>query len=432
MNIIRYAVICLMSVVAMHGQPDYFPSRTDSTWARVSLEELGWDRSAVDSLVSYARTTLSNSVIVLVNGRIAIEWYAEDRTAASTWYWASAGKSVTAALVGAMVQEGKLSLSDPVSKYLGTGWTSLSKEQEDRITVWHQITMTSGLDDGVSDRDCTRPECLVYKADAGTRWAYHNAPYTILDRVIEAASGETFQAVLRRVLLEPTGMTGRFIAMGDNNVMWSNARSMARYGLLALRGFVWDGKPVLSDTAYGNAMIRPSQTLNPAYGYLWWLNGQASYKVPYFQINFPGPIMSDAPPDAFNALGKNNQIISVSPSMNIVMVRTGDNPDSLMPGQDVAWTQANTMWKILRSAMRPTSVPADERQTIISGNTVTAPDIIDRCTITSITGRQALVVGGNARTLDLPGLAPGVYMLRIEAGGRTVNRTWMCGYTTIR
>jgi hypothetical protein len=114
------------------------------------------------------------------------------------------------------------------------------------------------------------------------------------------------------------------------------------------------------------------------------------------------------------------------------MVRTGDNPDSLIPGQDVAWTQANTMWKILRSAMRPTSVPADERQTVISGNTVTAPDIIDRCTITSITGRQILVEGGNARTLELPGLAPGVYMLRIETGGRTVYRTWMCGSTTIR
>ncbi|MEZ5069123.1 MAG: hypothetical protein R2847_11860 [Bacteroidia bacterium] len=38
--------------------------------------------------------------------------------------------------------------------------------------------MTSGLDDGVPDNHCTYDSCLVYLADAGTRWAYHNAPYT--------------------------------------------------------------------------------------------------------------------------------------------------------------------------------------------------------------------------------------------------------------
>lgn len=432
MMIIRYTLLCLMTAATVHGQSSYFPSRTDSSWARVSMDELGWDRSAIDSLVSYARNTLSNSVIVLVNGRIALEWYADGRNATSVWYWASAGKTVTAALVGAMLQEGKLSLSDPVSKFLGPGWTSLTKEQEDRITIWHQITMTTGLDDGVADRDCTKPECLVYKADPGKRWAYHNAPYTILDRVIEAASGETFQAVLRRTLLEKTGMTGRFIAMGDNNVMTSNPRSMARFGLLALRDFVWDGTPVLTDTGFVNALTRPSQQLNPSYGYLWWLNGQAKYRVPYFQIDFPGPIMPDAPPDAFNALGKNNQIISVSPSMNIVMVRTGDNPDSLIPGQDVAWTQANTMWKILRSAMRPTSVTNADRHVRVSGNMVVADDIIDHCTITSIAGQQFVVEGGSAPALELPGLAPGVYVLGIETGGRTVIRTWMCGSATIR
>ncbi len=42
--------------------------------------------------------------------------------------------------------------------------------------------MTTGLDDGVPDVDCMLPSCMIYKADAGTRWAYHNAPYTILDK----------------------------------------------------------------------------------------------------------------------------------------------------------------------------------------------------------------------------------------------------------
>ena len=39
--------------------------------------------------------------------------------------------------------------------------------------------MTTGLGDGVTDVTCTLPSCLQYKADAGTRWAYHNASYTL-------------------------------------------------------------------------------------------------------------------------------------------------------------------------------------------------------------------------------------------------------------
>ncbi len=36
---------------------------------------------------------------------------------------------------------------------------------------------------------CTEPACLLYKVDAGTRWAYHNGPYALLRNVIENATG---------------------------------------------------------------------------------------------------------------------------------------------------------------------------------------------------------------------------------------------------
>lgn len=423
MKLLALCVVACALVATGVAQPLYYPPINDTVWQRVTLDELGWDAGKIDSMVAYANRTLSKALIVLVGGRIAVEWYAPGRTVTSPWYWASAGKTVTATLVGALLQEGKLGLDDPTSKYLGRGWTSLPPEQEDRITIRNQLTMTSGLDDGVSNRDCTKPECLVYKADAGTRWAYHNAPYTLLDGVVEAASGESFQTVLRRTLLAKTGMTGQFVAMGDNNVMVSTPRSMARFGLLAQGKFVWNGTPVLTDTAYVNALTRPSQQLNPAYGYLWWLNGQATYKVPYLQIDFPGPIMREAPSDAVNALGKNNQIVSVSPSMNIVIVRMGDNPDSLLAGMDVPMTQANDLWRLLRSAMPTSSVASHNALPNaaigIDGRVVTASNVINRCTITAITGEQITVVGGSGNTLELPQLAPGVYMLRTDTAAGT-------------
>lgn len=96
------------------------------------------------------------------------------------------------------------------------------------------LTMTTGLDDGVADKDCTEKPCLVYKADAGTRWAYHNAPYTLLDNVMTGATGNDLNAFVNEELETKIGMEGTFIKSGFNNVFYSTARSMARYGLLLL------------------------------------------------------------------------------------------------------------------------------------------------------------------------------------------------------
>ena len=71
-------------------------------------------------------------------------------------------------------------------------------------------------------------------------------------------------------------------------------------------------------------MTTPSQALNRSYGYLWWLNGQASYKLPGpQQITFTGPIIPTAPADLIAALGKNDQKIYVVPSLGLVVVRQG-------------------------------------------------------------------------------------------------------------
>ena len=99
---------------------------------------------------------------------------------------------MTAFLVGIAQQEGIININNKTSQYLGRGWTSEPLLKENLITIKNQLTMTTGLDDGVTDDDCTLPSCLIYKADAGTRWAYHNAAYTVLDSVIVNASGMGF------------------------------------------------------------------------------------------------------------------------------------------------------------------------------------------------------------------------------------------------
>jgi CubicO group peptidase (beta-lactamase class C family) len=203
----------------------------------------------------------------------------------------------------------------------------MTPEQEDAVTIRHQLTMTSGLDDGVEDIYCTNPECLTYLTEPGTRWAYHNAPYTLLDSVIFYSTGQSINQYLASTLSSITGINGVFLPNGFNNVCYSRPRSMARFGILMLGEGTWNGTPVMTDMEYFNDMITPSNGLNESYGYLWWLNSQDSFMIPSLQFVFSGTPMEAAPLDMYSALGKNGQILNVVPSQNLLVVRMGDAPD---------------------------------------------------------------------------------------------------------
>jgi CubicO group peptidase (beta-lactamase class C family) len=308
------------------GSSLYFPPVSGSEWQTTTAASLGWNETLINDLYTYLQSKNNKAFIILKNGKIVIEKYFGSFSVDSNWYWASAGKTMTAMLVGIAQQEGLININNKSSQYLGTGWTSLPIAKEDLITVRHQLTMTTGLDDAVTpDNDCTTPPCLVYKADAGTRWAYHNAPYTILDKVVENATGSTYNNYFQQKIRNVIGMNGLWIKTGYNNVYYSTARSMARFGMLLLNKGKWDQATVLNDTSYFNAQVNTSQNYNPSYGYLTWLNGKSNYMLPGLQFVFPGMLVPNAPADLFAALGKNDQKIYVVPSQKIVVIRMGDS-----------------------------------------------------------------------------------------------------------
>ncbi len=331
----------LLSVFAT--AQSYFPPVQGSEWEKLSPDSLHWCRNNIDSLYSFLDKNNTKAFLLLKNGKIVLEKYFGTQTESSNWYWASAGKSLTSFLVGLAKQEGKLALSDISSKYLGPGWTSAPPEKENLITIRHQLTMTSGLDDGVEDPFCTLKECLVYKADAGTRWAYHNGPYTLLDKVIESATGMNLNTFCSLRLKNATGITGLYIPSGYNNIFYSTARSMARFGLLMLNKGVWNGNVILTDTAYFSQMTHSSQEINKAYGYLWWLNGSTDYMIPQSQFKFSGPLNPAAPADMYAAIGKNGQFLNVVPSEKMVWVRMGEAPEN----SDVPFMMNNEIWQYL-------------------------------------------------------------------------------------
>lgn len=321
----------------------YFPPNT-GTWETKSPESLGWNTTNIALLDAYLIEKNSKSFIVLHNGKIVLEKYYNGHTATTPWYWASAGKTLTATVTGIAAQEGYLNINNKVSDYIGTGWTSAPIAKENLITCKNLLSMNSGLNDDLGDT--VTPNNLQFVADAGTRWAYHNV-YVKLQDVVATATNQTWDNYFNNKLRNPIGMTGAWVTDPTAlSVYWSNSRSMARFGLLALANGNWNGTQIIN-SSYLNAATTTSQTINLAYGYLWWLNGKSSFHLPQSQLQFNGSIIATAPSDMYCALGKNDQKIYVVPSRKLVIIRMGDAADSsnlaLSNFDEVLWQKINAV-----------------------------------------------------------------------------------------
>lgn len=360
--------------------------------------------------------------LLLKDGKIVLEQYFGSHGQDSLWFWFSAGKSLRAVLLGIAQEDGLLDINDPTSDYLGEGWTSLTPEQEAAITVWHQMTMTTGLDEAESFV-CTDPECLTYKAPPGTRWYYYNAPYSLLKDVLEAATGQTANTYTQIEVKSKIGMnTGFWLPAGYNTFFISRARDMARFGILAQAQGYWDGEPILADTAYWQQMLNSSQDLNPAYGYLWWLNGQESYIPPGTGLSFPGPTAPAAPQDVVFAAGANGQYISISPSTGLVMVRQGNEPDDNLAGTELH----NDIWA--KIAQLPCSISSSTEAVApnirvfpnpVSDQLFIEVPTIGQFSVSALNSQgQAVPCPLNGDWLDVSSWPSGIYFLKINTAGQ--------------
>ena len=415
-------VILFLCVKYINGysQPLYFPPTNNNLpWDTISPLTLNWCPDKIDSLYSYLGDQDTRGFIVLKDGKIVLEKYFGAFTKDSLWYWASAGKTLTSFLVGKAQEENYLSINDTSSNYLGVGWTNCPTQKEALIKIKNQLMMTSGLDDGVPDNHCKIDSCLVYQADAGSRWAYHNAPYTLLEDVIVNATNLSINNYTQAKLKSPTGMDGFWYTSGYNNIFASTARSMARFGLLAQNDFIWNNDTLLKDTVYRHQMVNTSQNLNQSYGYLWWLNGKSSFMVPTLQTVFPGSICPNAPSDMFSGIGKNGQLVSVAKSKGLVMVRMGNNPNT----GEVSIALLDSIWRKLNDAMC-TSTGINEPNKIATVRIYPNPandilyihsneNIRYSVSVSSYDGKDILRFE-DATSIDISSFSKGVYFLRIQ------------------
>ena len=326
--LVRRLTIGWMLAVGCAAGQLYFPS-TDARWEKTE------GGKALEEALEFAGARRSTAVVILSRGKLMAEkqWDPAKQKISARWGFeraadgqiiedvASAQKSVTAVLFGIAQQKGLIHLDDAASKYLGVGWTKTSAEQERRILFRHLLSMTSGLTDG-----------LAYETEPGTKWRYNTYAYQKIMRALAKAAGKSENDLTREWLTGPIGMTHsnwreRPELPGLLGFM-TTARDLARFGLLIEANGVWGGKGIVEDREWIGRMTHPTQTLNLAYGYLWWLNGRPGL----LPSGKPTPkLIPSAPDDVVAALGALGRKVYVAPGLGLVVTRTGDNSER--PGE---------------------------------------------------------------------------------------------------
>ena len=350
------AVLSVISYAGPSAQSPYVPS-DDGTWQRVDPASVGWDADGLAAALDVAGSRRSSGVVILHQGRIMAERYwplddpsrgyrnflqGQDARGRAIEDVASAQKSVVAVLMGIASERGLLRLDDPVTTYLGSGWSSALAQQERAITIRHLLSMSSGLATDMS-----------FAAEAGTRWLYNTPAYHHVMRVIEAVTGKDRNAVTRDWVTGKLGMaasswTPRPWADPAIGVGFSTtARDLARFGLMIQAGGRWGDQVIVGDAAYLSAMLHPSQSLNPAYGYLWWLNGKEFVLAPNARAGRRnGPLIPSAPADLVAMQGALDRKLYSVPSLGLVVTRLGESG----AGDGVSFNEA--FWQALMRAKR--------------------------------------------------------------------------------
>ena len=297
------------------------------------------DREALEAAARWAferespeQVTLS--LLVVHGGDIVLERYApgiDMATRTRTW---STAKSIAVTLIGMLVDDGKLALDQP----LGFEWLpelpAAAHDPRAAITLRHLLNMSSGLypvDDlemeyatgsglaywaGASSAVGARERGLV--REPGTFWDYENYDTLLAVYAMKRAIGDP-QAYLefpRKALLDRIGMRNTLLSVdrfGDfilSSQVYTNARDLARFGLLYLNGGVWDGERLLSKEWIEFVRTPAPATVDSGsfYGGQWWL-------VPDDR--------SDVPKDAYSTAGNRGQYVIVAPSHDLVIVRRG-------------------------------------------------------------------------------------------------------------
>jgi len=275
----------------------------------------------------------TKAVVVVHEGKVIAERYAEGIGVDTPLPGFSMTKSVVNALVGILTQQGLVTPSMPAPI---PEWRSANDPRRE-IEVGHLLRMTTGLALDESNSGFDPSSQMVYLHDdmagfavraalvapPGKRWAYSSPTTQLLARIIRDAVGgpEQSLAFAWRELFNPLGMrdvTLEFDGAGTlqgSTSMLASARDWARFGLLYLNDGEVGGRRILHEDWVD---FSAAATLDTDYGAGFWTN-RSEHEHAKARVRL------GIPRDAFFASGDLGQRIVIIPSQHLVIVRLGDS-----------------------------------------------------------------------------------------------------------
>jgi CubicO group peptidase (beta-lactamase class C family) len=311
------------------------------------------DRAAYDLAVTEAFAGVhpqfgeTRAVVIVQGGRIVFERYADGYSQDMRLVSWSVAKSVTHALVGAAVLQGRVAIDTPMGS---PHWRAGDRRASISWRDW--LNMVDGQDyleigaPSILANDVThmlfgrgRGDTARFAAglplihDPGAHWNYNSAgTILIADALTRTIVPDPRDAADRRNRMRAWMQSSLFAPIGMNPVVefdpnglfygsalvWATARDYARFGYLYLRGGVWDRTRVLPEDWVDFGRTPGPDANADVYGAHWWLTPVHGTGRPQRSL-----IVGDDMRDAFSAQGHEGQIIVVVPSKDLVMVRLG-------------------------------------------------------------------------------------------------------------
>lgn len=285
----------------------------------------------------------TRAVVVMKDGRVIAERYAEGIGIDTPLLGFSATKSVMSALAGIMVRKGALQLNEPVPVAAWQG----ADDPRRAITLDHLLRHTAGLALGsslsasllsalepVNRMKFMEGDMAAYavgmplQTSPGTAWNYHDGNTVILAHLIRQAAGGSATDLVRfarQELFGPLGMRHvalEFDAAGNaegSSQLLASARDWARFGQLYLNDGVAGGRRILPE-----GWVKYSATPTPGawvgQGAGFWTNLGDSFGATYRSER-------GMPRDVFFAKGTLGQFVVIVPSEKLVIVRLGRSPN---------------------------------------------------------------------------------------------------------
>lgn len=278
---------------------------------------------------------VTTAVIIVKGGRIVAERYRPGfgiHAGYRTW---STAKSISAALMAIAARHGVLDFDTPVSI---PEW-GYPGDPRQAITYKQLLWMSSGLFSGGANTYAvyfggedvvSAVTTTPLEAEPGTRWKYANNDTLLLLRALRHRLADDLRYLRFPYdeLLHPLGMyhtrmevdhQGNFVGSSQT---YTTARDLARFGLLLAADGVWNGKRLLPE-GWVKFSATPAPTRPP-------MPGQWGYGAQFWLLDqMPG-----VPAGTFTTAGNKGQFVTVVPGHDLVIVRTGVDPDGKRFQQD--------------------------------------------------------------------------------------------------